>query len=236
MPTLVPIPLLSIVTHVYDQPAAVARHVAFWKSLPRELSQHIEFICVDDFSAEPLAIEREHLNLRLFRVIDDIDWNMPGCKNLGAFMARADWLLFFDIDAMCDAQALLKIVTNLSQLDGKTLYNFRRIENGVDVDPHINTLLMTKRGYFAAGGMDEDFSGHYGYEDVHFHHMWRHHVGGEVLFTDIAFEQLKVRTESLNRDTERNQALVNHKILVQGYQSSVGKLRFRWTEQNTEAA
>ncbi|MBV8604169.1 MAG: glycosyltransferase [Pelomonas sp.] len=227
------IPLLSLVTHVYDQPAAVARHVQFWKSLPPELTQHLEFIVVDDFSDPPLAIERGALNLRLFRVTDDIDWNMPGCKNLGALMARADWLLFFDIDAMCDAMALVKLVANLPRLDAKTLYNFRRIENGVEVDPHINTLLLTKRGYFAAGGQDEDFSGHYGFEDVHFHHMWRHYVGPEVLFTDIAFEQLKVRTESLNRDQARNQALINHKILVQGHQGSVGKLRFRWVEQET---
>jgi predicted glycosyltransferase involved in capsule biosynthesis len=227
------IPKLSIVTHVYNQPETVARHVEFWKSLDPAVTRQIEFICVDDFSDSPLQIQRGHLNLRLFRVTDDIDWNMPGCKNLGALMARADWLLFFDIDALVDERGLASIVGAIDRLNAKTLYNFRRTENGVDVAPHINTLLMSRDSFFLAGGLDEDFSGHYGYEDVHFHHMWRHHVGNEVLLTDIAFQQLSARTESLDRDTTRNQALVHDKIIKQGHAGSVGKLRFRWIEQPT---
>lgn len=228
------IPKLSIVTHVYNQPATVARHVEFWKSLPQELTRHIEFIVVDDFSEEELRIERGHLNLKLFRVTTDIDWNMPGCKNLGALMARADWLLFFDIDALVDAEGIRLMVGGIDRLDPKTLYNFRRIHDGVEVAPHINTLLMTKRNFFAAGGMDEDFSGYYGYEDVHFHHMWRHHVGKEVLLTDIVFQQLGARTETLDRNTDRNQAMIHQKIIVEGHKGSVGKLRFQWVEQSTD--
>lgn len=228
------IPKLSVITHVYNQPEGMARHVAFWKSLDPQLAAQIEFICVDDFSEEALAIERGALNLRLFRVTDDIDWNMPGCKNLGALMARADWLLFFDCDNVIDEPGLRALVNAIGQLKPDTLYNFRRIdETGQDVPPHINTLLMSRSGFFKAGGMDEDFSGHYGYEDVHFHHMWRHHVGPEVLLTDVAFTQLGFRTETLNRDTARNQALVHHKIIGQGHKGSVGKLRFLWVEQPT---
>ncbi len=227
-------PKLSVITHVYNQPDTVARHVEFWKSLDPAITSRIEFICIDDFSDPPLTIQKGHLNLRLFRVTDDIDWNMPGCKNLGAAMARADWLLFFDIDALVDAQGLGLMVGAMEQLNPDTLYSFRRMHDGQEVDPHINTLLMTKRGFFRAGWMDEDFSGHYGYEDVAFHHMWRHHVGKEVLLTDIVFQQLSARTETLNRNTDRNQALIHQRIIVENHKSSVGKLRFNWIEQPTD--
>ena len=228
------LPKLSLITHVYNQPEGMARHVDFWKSLSPELAAQIEFICVDDFSDPPVQIARDSLNLRLFRVLDDIDWNMPGCKNLGAVMARADWLLFFDLDNMIDERGLEVLVASLDKLKPDTLYNFRRVEEGKEVASHINTLLMTRRGFFKAGGLDEDFAGHYGYEDVHFHHMWRHHVGPEVLLVDIVFTQLGFRTETLNRDTSRNQALIHHKILTLGHKGSVGKMRFAWAEQPTE--
>lgn len=229
------IPKLTLITHVYNQPEGVARHVAFWKSLDPALAARLEFVVVDDYSETPLAIQRGPLNLKLFRVTDDIDWNMPGCKNLGALMARADWLLFFDCDNILDEKSLAALVGVLDRLKPETLYNFRRVdENGTDLPPHINTLLMSRHGFFKAGGMDEDFSGHYGYEDVHFHHMWRHHVGNEVLLTDVAFTQLGFRTETLDRDTARNQAMIHDKIQVQGHKGSVGKLRFRWDELPTD--
>lgn len=227
------LPQITLITQVYNQPEAVARHVASWKALPAEVRRALEFIVVDDCSDVPLAVpDRGDLNLRLFRVIDDIDWNMPGCKNLAALMARADFLLFFDCDNIAPAAGLAALARAAGQLRPDVLYNFRRVlEDGQEMPPHINTLLMSKRGFFQAGGMDEDFCGHYGYEDVHFHHMWRHHVGTELLLADIAFTQLGYRTSTMNRDTSRNQALIHEKINVQRYRRSTGKLRFNWSEQ-----
>jgi glycosyltransferase involved in cell wall biosynthesis len=227
------LPKITLITQVYNQPDAVARHVASWKSLDPQVARQLEFVVVDDFSDAPLDVpERGGLNLRLFRVTDDIDWNMPGCKNLAALMARADFLLFFDCDNMIAPDGLAALARAVGQLRPDVLYNFRRVlEDGEEMAPHINTLLMSKRGFFQAGGMDEDFSGHYGYEDVHFHHMWRHHVGTELLLSDIAFTQLGYRTSTMSRDTSRNQALIHEKINVQQYRRSTGKLRFNWSEQ-----
>lgn len=61
-------------------------------------------------------------------------------------------------------------------------------------------------------------------------------VGKQGLLTAIAFEPLKVRTESLNRDAARLQALVKHKVPVGDNRSSVAKLPFRWIEQETDSA
>jgi hypothetical protein len=229
---LPPAPKLSVITHVYNEQATMDAHVKFWKSLPAEITSQVEFLCVDDFSDEPLKIDKGHLNLRLFRVTDDIEWNMPGCKNLAVSMSRADWLLFFDIDNLVDANGFRSIVGALGNLQQDTMYRFRRVQEGHDLNSHINTMVLSKNAFFKAGWMDEDFSGHYGFDDVHFHHMWAKCGGKQVLITDIAFEQLNIRTQNLNRDQSHNQALIQRKVLLEGVRGSVGKIRFSWEEVN----
>ena len=151
------------------------------------------------------------VNLRLLRVNDDIDWNMPGCRNLAATLCETPWMLFFDVDNVCSEASLQKIVNNLPRLDASRLHVFRRTENGVDVEPHINSFLITRQGFFKAGGYDEDFSGHYGFEDVAFRMMWRKHVGGEVLLTDIAFEQDVTACEQRHIDQPQRVVLADHR-------------------------
>ena len=59
-----------------------------------------------------------------------------------------------------------------------------RQHHGASVAPHINTFMISRWGYFRAGGFDEDFSGHHGFEDVLFRSLWRKPVGREVLLPD----------------------------------------------------
>lgn len=229
-PVLPPQPKLSVITHVYNEQATMDAHVSFWKSLPPDVLSQVEFLCVDDFSDQPLRIEKGPLNLRLFRVTDDIEWNMPGCKNLAVAMSRADWLLFFDIDNIVDGNGFRSIVGALGSMQRNTMYRFRRVQDGREVDSHINTMVLSKWGFYRAGWMDEDFAGHYGYDDVHFHNMWNKYVGNQVLITDIAFQQLNIRTESLNRDQTHNYNLIRRKVMDEGVRGSVGKIRFNWAE------
>ena len=189
----------------------------------------LEFIVIDDCSNPPLQVDRGPLNLRLLRVNDDIDWNMPGCRNLAAMQATSPWLLFFDVDNVTDELNIARMVAAQPRLNRDTLYVFKRIHHGQEVDPHINTYLITRRGYFKAGGYDEDFAGHYGYEDVVFRNMWRKYVGSEVLLADIAFTQMGWRTNNLDRDTTRNHALAQYKAAL-GLPKPKGALRFEWAE------
>lgn len=220
---------LTIITHVYNAQQPVDHQLALWKQYDPALLAQLEFLVVDDFSDPPLVVDKGPLNLRLLRVEDDIDWNMPGCRNLAAIQARSDWMLYFDVDNVASEAAIRKIVDGLPRLDPQRLHVFRRTQDGQDVEPHINSFLITRQGFFQAGGYDEDFSGHYGYEDVLFRHMWRKHVGTEVLLTDIAFEQLGFRTAGLDRDTSRNQALIQAKAAA-GLPKPKGLLRFAWAE------
>jgi len=218
---------LTLITHVYNAQEPVARQLALWQQFSPALRARLQFLVIDDHSDTPLQVDKGALDLRLVRVDDDIDWNMPGCRNLAATLCETPWMLFFDVDNVCSEASLQKIVDNLPRLDRNRLHVFRRTENGVDVDPHINSFLITRQGFFKAGGYDEDFSGHYGFEDVAFRMMWRKHVGGEVLLTDIAFEQIAFRTSGLDRDLSRNQALIARRAAA-GLPKPKGMLRFAW--------
>jgi hypothetical protein len=222
-------PVLTLVTHVYNAQAMVDQQLARWRSFSPALRERLAFVIVDDCSSTPLTVDANGLNLRLLRVTDDIAWNMPGCRNLLATVAETDWLLFFDIDNTTAEAHIALLADALPRLDATQLHVFRRIEGGVDVEPHINTFLISRRGFFAAGGYDEDFCGHYGFEDVVFRNMWRKHVGGELMFTNIAFEQLGHRTAGLDRDTTRNQALAQYRLAL-GLPKPKGMLRFNWAE------
>lgn len=220
---------LTIITHVYNAQGPVDHQLALWKQYDPALLAQLEFLVIDDHSDTPLQVDKGPLNLRLVRVEDDIDWNMPGCRNLAATLAATEWLLFFDVDNVASEAAIAKIVGAVPRLDVQRLHVFRRTERGVDVEPHINSFLITRQGFWRAGGYDEDFSGHYGFEDVVFRMMWRKHVGSEVLLTDIAFEQIQFRTSGLDRDTTRNQALAQARAAA-GMPKPRGMLRFGWHE------
>ena len=226
-------PVLSVITHVYNAQGGVDEQLDSWRTLPTPIREKIEFIVIDDHSDTPLTVNSLGLNVRLFRVLDDIDWNMPGCRNLAALHASAPWMLFFDVDNVLPAPMAIRLIEGLPTLDPLTLYVFRRIHDGVEVVPHINSFLITKRGFYRAGGYDEDFSGHYGFEDVLFRNMWRRYVGKEVLLSDIAFQQKGWRTNDLDRDLTRNQALIQYKAAT-GFEKPRGVVRFGWEEKDTQ--
>ncbi len=220
---------LTLVTHVYNAQEGIDHQLAHWKSFDPKVLERMEFVVVDDFSDRPLRIDKGPLALRLFRVEEDIDWNMPGCRNLAAIHARGAWVLFFDVDQIVSQEHIRAILEGLAHLDPARLYVFRRMHDGVEVDSHINTYLITRQAFFTAGGYDEDFAGHYGFDDVLFRNLCRKHVGTEVLLKDIVFQQLHYRTNDLNRDTTHNQALVQFKAAL-GFPRPRSLLRFAWAE------
>ena len=62
-----------------------------------------------------------------------------------------------------------------------------------------------------------------------FRNMWRRYVGKEVMLSDIAFQQKGWRTNDLDRDLTRNQALIQYKAST-GFAKPKGVVRFGWDE------
>lgn len=219
---------LSAITHVYDGEAQIEQQLSQWLLIPAAIRRQIEFVIVDDCSSRALEVPKVDLNLSLFRVLEDIPWNQPGCRNLAAMMAQAPWLIFFDADNLLEPRGFEILIEHLSQLAADTLYTFGRIESGRPVASHVNTFLVSRDAFFLGGPYDEDFCGHYGYDDIMFRNLWRQHIGKEILLTNISFQQLQFSTMKLDRDQTPNRTRLQSKI-SEGLRKPQGLIRFQWT-------
>ena len=238
---------LSIVSHFYNHLDQVLRQLERWRGIDPALLAQVEFILVDDHSDQALTLPAGNLDLRVFRVETDIDWNQAGARNLGALMARGEWGLFFDIDQALTPEALPVILHNLDRLERDTMYALRAhgLYNDIDqVDApfHANTFLVHLPTFRRLGMYDEDFAGHYGYEDIYMPLVWQANGGKRVLLSEPCFfdGNLGFRTERLDRSLERNKALGTAKLVaLQSRQGPVKScpshlLRFEWREMATQ--
>lgn len=220
---------LALLTHVYNSPEAAQGQVDAWATLTHQQTEALEFIIVDDCSDEPLSLRSYNLPLRLFRITTDIPWNMAGAKNLLLSKSTAEWLLFFDVDNRPTPTDIAGLSQALTQLDRQTVYMFPWKNGQPGVESHINTFLVHREVVQSAGGFDEDFCGHYGYEDVYFHYVLQRLGHNRVILANVPFEQGSARTEGLSRDSERNKALATRKYNANERPGPA--LRFQWIEQ-----
>lgn len=226
---------ISFISHFYNHPEKVLEQIAFWETLPNEILQRAEFILVDDCSEDCPAYRPTSLDLRIYRVETDIPWNQAGARNLGAFHAKGDWAMYFDIDQRFYATPMLAILQSLGTLNPMAMYYFR-IKELIDITAnkslanHPNTFLVNMEKFREMGMYDEDFAGHYGYEDLYMPRVWERNGGTRVLFNDIDFfEDTNFGTSNLNRDLSRNLALAEDKVRS-GLRNSPGILRFDWSK------
>lgn len=226
-------PKLSIISHYYNHPQMVQNQITYWESLPESFLSQVEFVLVDDCSEQTPVISITKLDLKVFRVITDVPWNQAGARNLGAFNATGEWAMYFDIDQKFYAEPMASVLANLDRLDRRNMYYFR-IKELIDItvnkplEFHPNTFLVNLAMFKQRGMYDEDFAGHYGYEDLYMPQVWEKHGGKRVLFNDaVFFEDMGFGTPNLSRDLSRNSALAQQKMLA-GTKNSPGILRFEW--------
>lgn len=228
-------PTLSIISHYYNHPQMVQDQIAYWESLPDALLAQLEFILVDDCSETTPVVKPTRLNLKVFRVISDLPWNQAGARNLGCFNATGQWALYFDIDQKFYAGPIATLVASLASLDPMTMY-YLRIKELIDITVnqpllyHPNSFLVNLAMFKQHGMYDEDFVGHYGYEDLYMPQVWERNGGKRVLLSDpVYFEDMGFGTTNLNRDLTRNLALAQQKMAA-GTRNSTGILRFEWEQ------
>lgn len=129
----------------------------------------IQFIFVDDCSPLQVTIpEKYKFNYILARIKNDITWNQGGARNLGVHLAKTSKLILTDLDHVFPEKLIKDMIDSK---EPHCLYQFRREAGGVKTGSHPNTFFCTKGTYFKVLGVDEEFCGNYGYEDVYFTEM-----------------------------------------------------------------
>lgn len=177
---------LSVIMAYYDFIDALKWHVNNWNSFDEDIRKSVHFIVIDDCSPNsPATLTSVPVNVRLdiARIHDNIFFNLPGAKNLGATLADSSWIYFLPCDMVIDNDSMRSILT--SELKPNTAYlperytwegspkGLKSVRNKTKFEYHWCNVVLEKIRFWQIGGMDEDFSGAWGADDSHFARRWR---------------------------------------------------------------
>jgi predicted glycosyltransferase involved in capsule biosynthesis len=129
----------------------------------------VNIILIDDGSQiEPAEnVLKEHklndsINFSLYKVTEDIGFNGHGCRNLGAKLAKSNWLLFLDIDYTIQPSDLKRLQTETLDLNSWYQLNAKFQGRG-DTYMALNQYIIPRKLFLDSGGYDESFVPfHYG--------------------------------------------------------------------------
>lgn len=219
--------MITVVCPWYLNASFVSCQIDLWSALPGILKDMTKFILVDDGSPQPLTIPDVDLNLTMARIKQDIPWNQPGARNLGAHLADTAYLIFTDIDHEITFGALKQ--AHQKPKDPSTIYRFKRLLNGRPHYPHPCSFLISKQDFDRIGGFDEDFSGHRGHDDSMFRMVAEKHLKSDMIDGELILHEAAL-TKTLDRDLERNKNLleVKKQLLLNDTYSTGKRLCFDW--------
>jgi predicted glycosyltransferase involved in capsule biosynthesis len=149
----------------YNDHEHLDKHLNEWDTYP-----YVQKQIIDDGSLEP-----PHANVPVYRIEQDIPWNIPGARNLGATVCPTEWILFCDTDQTFSKGSIDAILA--TKLERGKFYSFSRHNRPRTA----GTMLVNRLDYWAVGGYDEDFAGFYGYNDPYLRHLFQR--AGIVEFT-----------------------------------------------------
>jgi len=156
---------ISLVIPYYNHPNFLKIQLERWNNYSDKIKENVEIVLIDDGSEISILdlpdLPKFPENLTIYRITEDIFWNVKGARNLGAYVSNSKWVLFHDFDHWFDTENLEKILDMKKNHMG--IYRFSRKRDGKIVNFHEETHLIRKNGFLNdIGGHDEDFVGLYG--------------------------------------------------------------------------
>ena len=254
---------ISLIHPFYNDEKRLELQVDNWMTWPDEICKLVDVTLIDDHSDRPLKIDKKAwkklrnkgLQVRIFRIENNLKWNTPGALNLGFTVAPKKWALTMDSDCFFDADNMRKLLFTFRPRTDR-IWKFKRKRYGT-TEPKSwlennrwlpCTMLMSKEIFFRVGGFDEDFTGHYtggyGMFDTYFDRCakelgyrraiaegiiageWLPSISGEPVFPDLIS----------NPHSERETFLINKRLFTTKVDTVDFKhrenriLRFRWRQ------
>lgn len=206
--------MISFVSHFYNNIPCIERNIAQMQEISHRFPD-TEYIIVDDHSSESYEfnIFEGINNLKLFRICDNIDWNMACARNIGVHESSGDIIFIFDIDHIIDPRQIACFFSNVNSLKPGERGLFRRIKISKDglyynIKSHKNSFIIHRSDFEKVGGYEELFSGNYGAEDSFFFMCCRSAgIFDRQFETRLILQGEQVRSE-LDRDRSKNRALL----------------------------
>ena len=163
--------MITIILPYYENGRMFERHLDEWSSYSKTLQERFSAVIIDDGSRKDEALKHYRSDLamqvQIWRIKQNIPWNVPGARNLGMRVALTTWCLLTDIDHLlcaADAESLMSVISVLPpQFEPSMYFTFqRRWADGRALNPHPNSYLLSQKLYWMIGGTDEDWSGWWG--------------------------------------------------------------------------
>jgi glycosyltransferase involved in cell wall biosynthesis len=224
-------PMITIIIPYYRNPEMLKFQMEQWAAWPQFVKNQTKFIIVDDGSPEPLELESCPYDLKVARIEENIPWNFSGAKNLGVHLCDTEWFLLHDIDYVFHNPAM-KEVLELDRSRPHIFYRFKCVMNNSGKakrkDHHpISSFFSSRTNFWAAGGHDEDFSGHYTcHDNAIYWRMTRNPGLGVDIKLDYPYMTAYVKGEIGDADTDHE---------AEGWNRNGSRNRFLLTEKRREA-
>lgn len=160
----------------YNQVEMLNKQLDIWKSYSDHLRNNMKFIIVDDCSQKmpdksSLREASSEFDIALYRITDDIFFNVPGAVNLGAVLTDTPWFLKQDMDTIVPNESMERLLSVLSEDKQNTIYKYYRVNGTKTSSSNKITpgqFCVRKDDFWKIGAWDEDFCGNYGMNDPFF--------------------------------------------------------------------
>ena len=217
-------PKITISLGYYNDKDHIQAHLDEFIKYP----QNIKIQIIDDGSKVSPIINLLHdipKKINIFRIEEDILWNIPGSRNLSATVATTPWILILDMDQIITISNLKKIL-ELPLDNDYEFYTFNR-KLGDKNKFTAGTMLVSRKLWWECGGYDEDFVGNYGYNDPFFKFKMKQIGAKEKQLKDIWCKQIQADCILSRNSMHINKKLYEEKI-KSNLKTSNKTLRFSW--------
>ena len=162
---------LTIVHPFYnDGHNRVPIQIEAWMGYPDWVWDNIKVVLIDDHSTPSLLSHfpvdnKFNFDLKIYRIKDDLTYNLPGAWNLGFHVSDTEWVFGMNSDERMLKENMLKLLTQ-AELDPEYYYQFKRnrITYMENLRAHgafaSGSWLVRKSIWKQIDGFDEDFGGY----------------------------------------------------------------------------
>ena len=157
----------TLIYPCFGQEKRISRLLKVWDAWSDDIKDNVQILLIDDHgtpSVEDMLLDKTmDCNLAVYRIQDDVKYNLPGALNLGIMVASTPWILTMDTDYSFEPAVMQRLLS--FKPHQKEVYSFfldtviAGIHQSSDTRVHTNTFLLHKDVFTDLNGFDEDFSG-----------------------------------------------------------------------------
>ena len=158
---------LTLMYPCFGQEKRIFKLLKVWDEWSDDVKDHVQINLIDDHGTpsveEILSNKTMDYNISVYRIQDDLKYNIAGALNLGMMLADTPWILTMDTDYSFQPdvmQSLLDFRPNRYEVYG--FFLDRAIPHEIpERNVHTTTFLLHKDTFIDLNGFDEDLTGNW---------------------------------------------------------------------------